>query len=225
MEADKDNANPTIINPSDLPSRRRSAPTAKRAGLFDALTPAYPSLVDGSSSPEPSSSEASSSSDEESEEIDEQEVYDLISTISDPEHPLSLGSLGVVKLEDIAILPPTSPRSRISTVTVLVTPTTSACSLTTVIGLGVKVRLVNALPPRFRIDVRIKPGTSGTAGEVNKQLGDKERVAAAMENKSLLNVVNNMLATSTGAAGCMDFSELLPDSIKDRARLNFSQAR
>ncbi|KAK0898282.1 hypothetical protein LTR57_021697 [Friedmanniomyces endolithicus] len=159
MEADKDNANPTIINPSDLPSRRRSAPTAKRAGLFDALTPAYPSLVDASSSPEPSPSEASLSSDEETEDIDEQEV------------------------------------SRISTVTVLVTPTTSACSLTTVIGLGVKVRLVNALPPRFRIDVRIKPGTSGTAGEVNKQLGDKERVAAAMENKSLLNVVNNMLAT------------------------------
>ncbi|KAK0288493.1 hypothetical protein LTR54_006772 [Friedmanniomyces endolithicus] len=203
MEADKDNANPTIINSSDLPSRRRSAPTAKRAGLFDALAPAYPSLVDASSSPEPSSSEASSSSDEETEEIDEQEVYDLISTISDPEHPLSLGSLGVVKLEDIAILPPTSPRSRISTVTVLVTPTTSACSLTTVIGLGVKVRLVNALPPRFRIDVRIKPGTSGTAGEVNKQLGDKERVAAAMENKSLLNVVNNMLATLDQGQGAL----------------------
>ncbi|KAK5720936.1 hypothetical protein LTR15_006898 [Elasticomyces elasticus] len=189
----KDNVNPTIINPSDLPSRRRSAPTTKRVGLFDSLAPAYPNLAEPLSSPE--ASEASLSDDEEAEEIDEQEVYDLISTISDPEHPLSLGSLGVVKLEDIAILPPTSARSRISTVTVLVTPTTSACSLTTVIGLGVKVRLVNALPPRFRIDVRIKPGTSSTAGEVNKQLGDKERVAAAMENKSLVNVVNQMLAT------------------------------
>lgn len=193
MEADKDNANPTIINPSDLPSRRRSAPTAKRTGIFDALAPAYPTLADSLSSPEASS--VSSLSDEEPEEIDEQEVYDLISTISDPEHPLSLGSLGVVKLEDIAIVPPTSPRSRISTVRVLITPTTSACSLTTVIGLGVKVRLVNALPPRFRVDVRIKEGTSKTADEVNKQLGDKERVAAAMENRSLVNVVNNMLAT------------------------------
>lgn len=192
MEADKDNANPTIINPSDLPSRRRSAPTAKQPGIFDALAPAYPSLADPSPSPEASDS---ASSDEEREEIDEQEVYDLISTISDPEHPLSLGSLGVVKLDDILILPPTSPRSRISTVRVLITPTTSACSLTTVIGLGVKVRLVNALPPRFRVDVRIKEGTSRTADEVNKQLGDKERVAAAMENKSLVNVVNTMLAT------------------------------
>ncbi|KAK3675730.1 hypothetical protein LTR78_004371 [Recurvomyces mirabilis] len=192
MEADKDNANPTIINPSDLPSRRRSAPTAKRPGIFDALAPAYPSLADAPSPPEALSDV---SSDEEREEIDEQEVYDLISTISDPEHPLSLGSLGVVTLDDIKIVRPTSPRSRISTVTVLVTPTTSACSLTTVIGLGVKVRLVNALPPRFRIDVRIKEGTSKTADEVNKQLGDKERVAAAMENRSLVSVVNNMLAT------------------------------
>jgi len=193
MEADKDNANPTIINPSDLPSRRRSAPTAKRVGIFEALAPAYPSIVDPVSSAEDFSDSASS--DEEREEIDEQEVYDLISTISDPEHPLSLGSLGVVTLDDIAIFAPTSPRSRISTVRVLITPTTSACSLTTVIGLGVKVRLVNALPPRFRVDVRIKEGTSKTADEVNKQLGDKERVAAAMENRSLVNVVNNMLST------------------------------
>jgi len=193
MEADKDNANPTIINPSDLPSRRRAEPTVKRSGLFDALAPAYPSLADPLSSPEASSS--SDSEDETREETDEQEVFDLISSISDPEHPLSLGSLGVVKLDDISILAPTSPRSRISTVTVLLTPTTSACSLTTVIGLGVKVRLLQALPPRFRVDVRIKEGTSRTADEVNKQLGDKERVAAAMENKSLINVVNTMLAT------------------------------
>lgn len=193
-EANKDNANPTIINASDLPSRRRSKPTAKRPGIFDALAPAYPSLVEAVSSPEAASSDTSTS-DDEREEIDEQEVYDLISTISDPEHPLSLGSLGVVTLDDITIIPPTTPRSRISTVRVLITPTTSACSLTTVIGLGVKVRLVQALPPRFRVDVRIKEGTSRTADEVNKQLGDKERVAAAMENLSLVSVVNQMLVT------------------------------
>ncbi|KAK5172303.1 uncharacterized protein LTR77_003941 [Saxophila tyrrhenica] len=174
MDAEKDNANPTIINPSDLPSRRREAPTKKQPRIFDSLAPAYPSLADPLSSPEASDSD---SEEEAREEIDEQEVYDLISTISDPEHPLSLGSLGVVTLDDIAIKGPTSPRSRI------------------IIGLGVKVRLLNCLPPRFRIDVRIKEGTSNTADEVNKQLGDKERVAAAMENRNLINVVNTMLAT------------------------------
>lgn len=159
MEVDnKDNANPTIINPSDLPTRRRVTPTEKRAGLFDSLVPAHPTPTD----PVFVSSH-SDSEDETPEDIDEQEVYDLISTVSDPEHPLSLGSLGVVTLDDIAITAPASPHSRISTVTVLLTPTTSACSLTTVIGLGVKVRLLQALPPRFRVDVRIKEGTSNTA--------------------------------------------------------------
>ena len=212
MDLDKDNANPTIIDPSDLPSRRsrstQQLSAAKPRGIFDALAPAYPAagLVDPVSSPDASDDHYASSLDGASnsdldddenqrEEIDEQEIYDLISTISDPEHPLSLGSLGVVTLADISILAPSTRQSRISTVRVLVTPTTSACSLTTVIGLGVKVRLMHALPPRFRIDVRIKEGTSKTADEVNKQLGDKERVAAAMENRSLISVVGNMLAT------------------------------
>ncbi|KAF2164092.1 hypothetical protein M409DRAFT_56811 [Zasmidium cellare ATCC 36951] len=199
MEPGKDNANPTILNPDDLPRRRRSTPsTQTKRGIFDVLAPAYPSLADPLSSPE-ALSDFSSDEDEldatAREEIDEQEVYDLISSITDPEHPLTLGSLGVVNLEDIQIIPPSSPRSRISSVQVLITPTTSACSLTTVIGLGVKVRLVNALPPRFRVDVRIKEGTSSSADEANKQLGDKERVAAAMENKNLINMVNHMLSS------------------------------
>lgn len=201
MDAGKDNANPTIINPNDLPSRRRrSTPsTAKPRGIFDALVPQYPDVLGPSTaSPEELSGVSDSASSDDGadrEEIDEQEVYDLISTITDPEHPLSLGSLGVVNLDDIRIIPPTSPRSRISSVQVLITPTTSACSLTTVIGLGVKVRLMNALPARFRVDVRIKEGTSSSADEANKQLGDKERVAAAMENRNLINMVNHMLSS------------------------------
>lgn len=196
MDPGKDNANPTILNPDDLPRRRRSTPsTETKRGIFDALAPAYPSLADPAVSSPEVLSDLSDDDDNTREEIDEQEVYDLISSITDPEHPLTLGSLGVVNLEDIQIFPPSSPRSRISSVQVLITPTTSACSLTTVIGLGVKVRLVNALPPRFRVDVRIKEGTSSSADEANKQLGDKERVAAAMENKNLINMVNHMLSS------------------------------
>jgi metal-sulfur cluster biosynthetic enzyme len=115
--------------------------------------------------------------------------------IQDPEHPNSLASLAVVNLPDIFITTPSSPTSRISTVTVLLTPTTAHCSLGTVIGLAVRVRLENALPPRFRIDVRLKEGTHTTADAVNKQLGDKERVAAAMENGTLVGVIRNMLST------------------------------
>jgi metal-sulfur cluster biosynthetic enzyme len=123
------------------------------------------------------------------------DVSDLISTISDPEHPLSLGSLAVVNLPDIHVIPPSRPTSQISTVLVELTPTVNHCSLATVIGLGVRVRLEQALPPRFRVDVRLKEGTHSTADAVNKQLGDKERVAAALENATLLGVIRRMLVT------------------------------
>ena len=119
-------------------------------------------------------------------------VVDLISTISDPEHPLSLGSLAVVNLPDIHIAPLTRD---LSTVLVEITPTITHCSLATAIGLGVRVRLEQALPPRFRVDVRIKEGTHSTGDQVNKQLGDKERVAAALENAQLMGMIRKMLET------------------------------
>ncbi|KAI8940382.1 hypothetical protein NX059_004073 [Plenodomus lindquistii] len=196
MELDKDNANPTILNPSDLPSRRLES-TGRRqksggTGLFDELIPRYSPLSDPFDAPV---SASDSEDDDAPEAIDEQEIYDLISTICDPEHPLSLGSLSVVNLPDIRILPPTSPLSAISTVLVEITPTITHCSLATVIGLGVRVRLEQSLPPRFRVDVRIKKGTHSTDEQVNKQLGDKERVAAALENGTLMGVLKKMLAT------------------------------
>ncbi|EMD63214.1 hypothetical protein GGP41_005226 [Bipolaris sorokiniana] len=197
MELDKDNANPTILNPSDLPSRRSDAAGKRQhhpgSGLFDDLIPRYTYLVDPLD--DPVSPADSDSDDTHDDPIDEQEIYDLISTICDPEHPLSLGSLSVVNLPDIHILPPASPLSNISTVVVEITPTITHCSLATVIGLGVRVRLEQALPPRFRVDVRIKKGTHSTDEQVNKQLGDKERVAAALENGTLMGVLKKMLST------------------------------
>jgi len=75
MEIDKDNANPTILNPSDLPSRRRESSVKKRenggTGLFDDLIPAYTYLSD----PFESSVSASDSDDFSVDDIDEQEIY------------------------------------------------------------------------------------------------------------------------------------------------------
>ncbi|MCJ1361268.1 hypothetical protein MMC16_000366 [Acarospora aff. strigata] len=203
--ADPLNANPTILNASDLPTRRRrpsSQSSSKTTlGLFASTVPSSTYLSDPFSTSSPSSVAASSDSDSDNDDndvepIDEQEIYDLISTISDPEHPLSLGSLAVVSLPDIHIasLSPNNA-SPLRTVTVLVTPTITHCSLATVIGLGVRVRLEQALPPRFRVDVRIKEGTHSTGEQVNKQLGDKERVAAALENGTLMGVLRKMLET------------------------------
>ena len=63
------------------------------------------------------------------------------------------------------------------------------------IGLAVRVRLEQTLPPNYRIDVRMKEGSHAQDDQVNKQLGDKERVAAALENDTLKGVLDNMLKT------------------------------
>lgn len=46
------------------------------------------------------------------------------------------------------------------------------------------------------MDIRIKPGTHQSEHAVNKQLNDKERVQAALENQHLLQVVEGCLATA-----------------------------
>jgi metal-sulfur cluster biosynthetic enzyme len=203
-----DNASPTILNTSQLPTRQkklapRLGPDSKYADLIFSR-PSYLSqpFCDGFddervwSSPD-SSSSSSAGDDFAADPIDEQEIYDLISTITDPEHPVSLGQLSVINLPDIHIEPSPglgvpSPNTIVH-VAVEITPTITHCSLATVIGLGVRVRLEQALPPNYRVDVTCKENSHSQDDQVNKQLGDKERVAAALENDTLKGVIDKML--------------------------------
>jgi hypothetical protein len=65
--------------------------------------------------------------------------------------------------------------------------------MATLIGLCLKVKLLRSLPSRFDVTVRIQPGTHASERAINKQLADKERVAAALENTHLLGVVNRCI--------------------------------
>ncbi|KAJ3286549.1 Mitotic spindle-associated MMXD complex subunit MIP18 [Borealophlyctis nickersoniae] len=122
--------------------------------------------------------------------FDAEEVFDLIRHINDPEHPLTLEQLNVTQLEHITIDPVSSH------VTIKFTPTIPHCSMATLIGLCIRVRLLRALPERFKVDIMVREGTHQSEHAVNKQLNDKERVAAALENNHLLEVVNQCLATT-----------------------------
>ncbi|XP_061546462.1 cytosolic iron-sulfur assembly component 2B isoform X1 [Phycodurus eques] len=121
--------------------------------------------------------------------IDDREIFDLIRSINDPEHPLSLEELNVVEQFRVKV------NDTDSNVDVEFTPTIPHCSMATLIGLSIKVKLLRSLPDRFKIDVHITPGAHASEDAVNKQLADKERVAAALENSSLLEVVNQCLST------------------------------
>ncbi|KAM6956662.1 cytosolic iron-sulfur assembly component 2B [Aplochiton taeniatus] len=121
--------------------------------------------------------------------IDDREIFDLIRSINDPEHPLSLEELNVVEQVRVVV------DNLESSVAVEFTPTIPHCSMATLIGLSIKVKLLRSLPSRFKIDVHITPGTHASEEAVNKQLADKERVAAALENAQLLEVVNQCLTS------------------------------
>ncbi|KYM89067.1 PREDICTED: MIP18 family protein CG7949 [Atta cephalotes] len=122
------------------------------------------------------------------DEFDAREIFDIIRNINDPEHPLTLEELNVVEQNLIEV---DDKRNRVD---VKFTPTIPHCSMATLIGLSIRVQLLRALPSRFKVSVEIAPGTHISEAAVNKQLADKERVAAALENSMLLGVINQCLA-------------------------------
>ena len=73
-------------------------------------------------------------------------------------------------------------------------PTVPHCSMATLIGLALSVRLAAALPRRYKVRVAIAPGAHSDQAAINKQLADKERVAAALENPNLRAMVGTCLA-------------------------------
>ena len=121
------------------------------------------------------------------EEIDSYEIFDMLRHINDPEHPLTLEKLRVIKPELISV------DHESNYIKVEFTPTIPNCSMATLIGLMIRVKLHRSLPTRYKIDVFIEKGKHETEDDINKQLNDKERVLAALENANLSNMVNKGL--------------------------------
>ncbi|KAI9105482.1 hypothetical protein DFS34DRAFT_574886 [Phlyctochytrium arcticum] len=118
--------------------------------------------------------------------MDAEEVFDLLRHINDPEHPLTLEQLNVVQEELISV------NDDNNSITIRFTPTIPHCSMATLIGLCIRVKLLRSVSNRFKLDIRVTEGSHQSEFAVNKQLNDKERVAAAMENSHLLEVVNQV---------------------------------
>jgi len=122
--------------------------------------------------------------------IDQSEIFDYIRDINDPEHPYTLEQLNVVQEGHISV----GTDLRDQYVDVKFTPTIPHCSMATLIGLAIYVKLRRSLSPSFKILVHIAPGTHSSEEQINRQLADKERVAAAMENINLMQAINKCLS-------------------------------
>ena len=149
--------------------------------------------------------------------ISAEEIFDIIRSIEDPEHPHSLEQLGVVSLEQVEISSTIANCNKLKTnkitnnnnnnnnyqdkITVKFTPTIPHCSMATLIGLCLRVKLFRSLPPtKYKVDVLIEAGTHVSEKAINKQLRDKERVRAALENKHLSGVVDKCIKNGMKAA-------------------------
>jgi metal-sulfur cluster biosynthetic enzyme len=135
----------------------------------------------------------------ERDSITPMEIFNIIRNIQDPEHPLTLEQLNVVNIHSVSFTScenkdgdndkNTQEQSTVPTIYIQFTPTIPHCSMATLIGLCIKVKLMRSVN-NWNIDVRIKKGTHVSETAINRQLNDKERVKASLENEHLLNVVN-----------------------------------
>ncbi|XP_055319914.1 MIP18 family protein galla-1 isoform X2 [Sitodiplosis mosellana] len=118
-------------------------------------------------------------------------IYDMLRTIRDPEKPSTLEDLKVVYEEGIFVQPPTS--DDVQVVRVEFNPTVPHCSLATLIGLCLRIKIERNIQHKLKLDIYIKKGAHSTEEEINKQINDKERIAAAMENPNLRNLVEECI--------------------------------
>ncbi|EGC37475.1 hypothetical protein DICPUDRAFT_30280 [Dictyostelium purpureum] len=91
--------------------------------------------------------------EDELDPFDEEEIFDLVRNITDPEHPLTLEQLNVVRVENINI------DIKKSYIRLYFTPTVPHCSMANLIGLSIKEKLARSLPKRFKVDVIVTPGS------------------------------------------------------------------
>ncbi|KAB5556867.1 hypothetical protein DKX38_007776 [Salix brachista] len=120
--------------------------------------------------------------------VDPLDIYDILFSlfshfliyhfkdIRDPEHPYSLEQLSVLSEESITV---DDKLGRIF--------------MATVIGLCLRVKLQECFPPHYKVDIKVAHGSHADEEAVNKQLNDKERVAAALENPNLRQLVDECL--------------------------------
>lgn len=132
------------------------------------------------------------------EDVTPDTVFELIRDIKDPEHPYTLEQLKVVSKRDIDVglveadgVAP-SAGLPVKCIRVLFRPTIPHCSMAAIIGLCIKVHLGRVTRDHF-VQVHIAEGMHVNFKALNKQLDDKDRVLAALENEALMDVMEECL--------------------------------
>lgn len=125
-------------------------------------------------------------------------VFSILKEIRDPEFPCYLFSLNILCLEKISI--ENYILNQNTTINIVIAPTYNRCTMSSIIGLSIKNILFNELTGTFFKFYfpttwswkycTIIPSWFHIKGPMlTKQLNDKERISAAIENPSIRNII------------------------------------
>ncbi len=92
-----------------------------------------------------------------------QTIFDYLRTIRDPEKPNTLEDLKVVYEDGIFVQKPTD--SNVIVVRIEFNPTVPHCSLATLIGLCIRVKIERSITHNLKLDILIKEGAHSTEAE------------------------------------------------------------
>lgn len=90
-------------------------------------------------------------------------VVDFLRTIRDPEKPSTLEDLKVVYEDGISVLTPTE--DNVPVVRIEYNPTVPHCSLATLIGLCIRIKVQRSIHHPLKLDIYIRAGTHNTEDE------------------------------------------------------------
>lgn len=88
---------------------------------------------------------------------------DFLRTIRDPEKPATLEDLNVVYMEGIFVKSPTP--DNVQVIRVEFNPTVPHCSLATLIGLCIRIKIERSIHHLIKLDIFIKKGAHTTEDE------------------------------------------------------------
>jgi len=127
--------------------------------------------------------------------INKELIYELIREIKDPEKDTTLEDLSIINEDNIYI----EQINSYDSINIIWTPTTPHCSLALQIGLSIRHKLnielkdLMGINYRFKLTLTVEKGKHLKENEINKQLNDKERYLAALENEDIVMYINSLI--------------------------------
>lgn len=116
--------------------------------------------------------------------MDTEAVLSVLRRVLDPEHPISVVEMGLVKSEDVAI--------NDNLLQVQFAPTVPGCPMGAVIGIIIRKALEDAFPDQ-KIEVRVKPGTHMREDACNNMINDEAQYQSAIEKLTASGALDRLI--------------------------------